>query len=100
MVLNNAGVLLTSVTCIYEAVHLGGVLVVFTFNCWSESRLCSINKLRVELSGSMVFLGFVLYVSWYRGYHRAGGGFPGGIPIFRVAISMLSLLSNQTTSLI
>ena len=86
MVLNDTGVLLTPVTCIYEAVHLGGVLVAFAFNC------CSINKLRVELSGSMVFPGFVLYVSWYRGYHRAGGGFPGGIPIFRVAISMLSLL--------
>jgi hypothetical protein len=89
MVLNNAGVLLTPVTCIYEAVHLGGVLVAFTFNCWSESRLCSINKLRVELSGSMVFLGFVLYVSWYRGYHRAGGGFPGGNPIFGEAFTVV-----------
>jgi hypothetical protein len=30
MVSNNAGVLLTPVTCIYEALHLGGVPVAFS----------------------------------------------------------------------
>jgi len=96
MVSNNAGVLPTPVTCIYEALHLGGVPVAFTFNCWSGSRLCSISKLSVELSASMGFFGFCTM-------------FPGIVDIIELTAGSLegtlsfekhSLLSNQTTSLI
>jgi hypothetical protein len=66
------------------------------FNCWSGSRLCSISKLSVELSGSMGFSGFCIM-------------FPGIVYIIELAAGSLegtpslekhSLLSNQTTSLI